>query len=383
MKKEIICLLLALLPGLLAGCGQEEAAEDRTIRIAVMRSATEGMEGFRNGLSMALEDCQAEYGPLGYDIQCDIFEDRASYEEGAAIIDRIVSDGGYAAVLGSESMPITKTAAYAFQQAGILTILPFPAYDSVTEEGGYPLVLSACFSARRCGDTLRRTAGRLEEETWAVLYHDDEFSRAEARSFALDRKDGIAVADCAKLPDGSTALDGLMERWTALGVEGVLLLPGGDRGFELVRDLKARDPALTVMGDYRLDNYERMCADPKIQAAFDGVWLPQLFDVEHGSDPGNFEQRYDEQFGGVTDTWAIQSYNCLRMAVDTAVACDSTEGAILAERLRAEGYEGVMQSFRFNENGGYECGRQLVAVIDGATGEAAEAYYIREGDGNG
>lgn len=327
---------------LLYGCSGEE--ESKTIKIAVTGSPSVYSEYFEMGIKKAYEIVCNQYKDSGYDIQLEFYDDKGNYEKGNEITAELVNDKELTAIIASSSPDICDSQIYQTDKAGKILICPHWTYDDTLEEANYKRVFSLNYSNKDTGLVMRRMAEFSPAKKWALCCSDNPISRDEASSFYRNEStEDINVVDSVRINTMISDFDRTVERWKLLGVEGVVLIPSDDEGFELLYKLKEEMPELYVVSDSRLDDSKALFEHLD---AFNNVYIVSQFNsnIAPGSDPGLPEYE-------VQDTWEIHGYNALRMIVDTAVKNNTSSCDRIAEILHEKGYSGEYQQFMFQDNG--------------------------------
>lgn len=367
MKKIYPILIFILILSMMPGCTKNEV---QTLKIAVMGDPDNFYTGYKEGVERAVKDLKSEYSDSGYDIECEFYNDNSSYEQGSAIIDELAADKSITAVIGSMDMDINKTAAHVFDEAEKLFIVPYFLYDSVYEENYYDTVFSLCNSAKEVGEILRRAAAQTTARRWAICAADGEFERSEMNGFLrYSANDGIQTVDCVSVSALETNFDEVYKRWEALGVEGVIIFPNDDEGFEILKKLKRKNPALICGGDTAFDNSSLLLEDEELMKLSEGFIMADEFTMRDINDDEilllqDMANEYYDSTGVLIDTWYFQAYNAVRMAVDTAIQNDTADTSEIARILHENGYSGFWQEFSFEDNGMQRIGVYKYSVYD-------------------
>lgn len=269
----------------------------------------------------------------------------------------LAADQSVTAVIGSVDMDLNKTAAYVFNEAKKVFIVPFFLYDSVYQDNHYDMVFSMCNSGENTGIILRCAAAQTKALRWAVCSADREFERSELNGFLQYRADDeISVVDCVSMSELEERFDDVYDRWQTLNVEGVVLLPVDEEGFDLLKKIKDRNPDMVCAGDTAFDDSTRITQDPELMAAMNGFIMADEFALDIGTESdaeryADLEEQYLQDTGRELDSWYIQGYNAVRMIADTAAESGTSDPVRIARALRENGYQGLLQNFRFEENG--------------------------------
>lgn len=218
-------------------------------------------------------------------------------------------------------------------------ICPHSTYDSMFNTNFYDKVFSLNFSKADVGEIMKQIAQNSEVQKWAVCYSNDETSRDEMKGFLHGNEKDIV--DFVKMDILISDFYDVTKRWELLGVEGVVIIPYGNEGFDMLYKLKAQLPNITVIGNSGLDNQEET---KKNIEKFYKVFLADSFFT--GKDNAQYFANDAQK-----DTWEIQGYNALRIVIDTAIENNTDNPEEIAKLLHQNGYQGELSYFAFEENG--------------------------------
>lgn len=336
VKKYKLCSFIIVL--LLCGCIKN--IDKKTINIAVTGSPSVYSEYYEKGIKKAYTDVCDEYKDRGFDIKCEFYEDNDDYETGEKITARLVNDSSITAIIASSSAEICENQVYQTDKTDKILICPHWMYDSTLEEGNYSKVFSLNYSSENIGAVMKNIAQGSSAKKWAVCYSDDKISKAEIKCFNNVDND-IHIVDSIKINALISDFNRTVDRWKMLGVEGVILIPYENEGFDLLYRLKAEMPELYIISDSSLDDDNELQTNRKY---FDKVYIVDSFFVTSEESEIFANEEY-------LDTWEIHGYNALRMTVDTAVENDTDDPIKIAEILHKNGYIGELESYKFNEKG--------------------------------
>lgn len=321
-------------------CACNENGNKKTINIGVTGSPDAYSRYYEKGIKRAYEDVCEEYSDRGFEINVNFYNDNDDYETAEKITAGLVNDDKITAIIASASAEICENQVYQTDKAGKILICPHWMYDSILEEDNYSKVFSLNYSSEDMGAVMKNIAQGSPAKKWAVCYSDDKISRAEIKGFDNADND-INIVDSVKINTFMSDFNQAVDRWKLLGVEGVVLIPYEDEGFDLLYRLKAEMPELYIISDSSLDDDNELQANRKY---FDKVYIVDSFFVTSEES----EIFADEEY---LDTWEIHGYNALRMTVDTAIENDTDDPIKIAENLHKNGYTGELESYKFNEKG--------------------------------
>ncbi len=344
-------------------CGCSENENKKTISIGVTGSPASYSEYYEKGIRKAYEDVCKEYEGRGFEINVNFYDDNDDYETGEKITAGLVNDEKTTAIIASSSAEICENQVYQTDKAGKILICPHWMYDNTLEEGNYSQVFSLNYSNEDMGAVMKNIASELPAKKWAICYSDDKISRAEIKCFN-NVDDNINIVDYVKVNSLISDFNKTVERWRLLGVEGVILIPYENEGFDLLYRLKAEMPELYIISDSSLDDDNELQANRKY---FDKVYIVDSFFVTSEESEIFDNEEY-------LDTWEIHGYNALRMVVDTAVENNSDDPVEIAEILHKSGYKGELESYQFDEKGTLNSERFSYIEIENSVVAEHEVY---------
>lgn len=358
MVKKVIFILLTAV-WLLCGCGINK--EKKTVNIAVTGSPGIYSEYYEKGIKKAYADVCEEYKDSGFDIKCEFYDDNDDYETAEKITSRLVNDSSITAIIASASAEICENQAYQTDIADKILICSHWIYDDMLNEGNYNKVFSLNYSSEQIGNVMENIAQGLPAKKWAVCYSNDKTSRMEIKGFTYNKE--LNVVDFVETNVLMSDFGKTVERWKLLGVEGVVLAPYGDEGFEILYKLKEAMPELYIISDSSLDDDNEL---EQNRESFNNVYIADSFYVSNEES----ETFADEEY---LDTWEIHGYNTLRIIIDTAVKNNTDNAEEIAEILHKDGYDGELENYSFNENGTLENG--IFSYIE-VTSDAVKEHII-------
>lgn len=335
MNKKYVFLGFILM-FILCGCGNN--VDDKTISIAITGSPSEYSKYYEKGIKRAYADVCEEYKDSGFNIECKFYDDKDNYEQAEKITAQLVNDDSVTAILASPSAEICENQAYQTNAHSKILICPHWIVDSIIEENDYDKVFSLNYSSKNIGNVMNGIAKDSEAKNWAVCYADDKICKEEIKGF--NNSGSVNVVDFVKVNSLMSDFNKVIGRWKALGVDGVVLIPYDDEGFQLLYDIKEEIPGIAVICDSSLDNDDELKTNRKY---FDNVYLVESFYAYYDS-MGKID---DEDI----DTWEIHGYNAFRIVVDTAIKNNTCDTNKIADSLHKDGYTGEFEKYKFDAKG--------------------------------
>lgn len=368
----VLCAALLLLPSCAAGSG-------RDIRLAVTgdREVYDYDPSILNAVDLAVDECGSLYAGDGWRISAETVDDGSVYDVGVTQAAALAEDPGVTAILGTHNFAIADMAAELASQNGVL-YAAFNGCDDAVTAGDYRTVLSNVYNAAQCGAAMGRYVAQASGLTRLAVYSSSVGYETDwIRAFCRALEGGAAqVVDCV-----GTAADGAefradARRWRQLGVDGVLVLEYyADDAYAAAQWLHDQLPQAKLLGDSSFDYQARLSQSAD---AVEGLVIVDVLPSDGENGMADFRARYRERYGATPSRWAAHAYDTVRMLVDTAVAQDTTDAAVIADALRAEpGYAGVCGTLRFDAGGALTGGEPgLLVCRNGAftalTGEEGQ-----------
>lgn len=323
---------------ILCGCGKN--VDDKTISIAVTGSPSEYSKYYEKGIKRAYDDVRKEYKDSGFNIECKFYDDKDNYEQAEKITAQLVNDESITAILASSSAEICENQAYQTDTHNKILVCPHWMIDSIIEENNYDKVFSLNYSNKDIGYLMGFITGDIEKKKWAVCYSDDKVGKEEIRG--LSYFGNANTVDFVKVNYLMSDFNKVVNRWKALGVDGVVFIPYSNEGFELLYKLKKAMPDITVICDSDMDNDDQLQANRKY---FENVYIIDSF--YSGSEGMG---KIDDE---AIDTWEVHGYNAFRIVVDTAIKNNTNDTKKISDILHKDGYKGEYETFKFNEKGAF------------------------------
>lgn len=348
------CYLTAVLAIImfLSGCGENTIQGTKEIQFAVMgdKALYDYDESFLNGVRMAIDDCNEQYGQKGFRVSMELYDDEGIYEKGIVIAHSIVEDEGITAVLGSQNYNIINSAAEIFENAEKIFITPDGANDETLNEG-YSFIFRNTHSSNDMGISLAQYAMNNGFHRVAACIKGPEYMEEFIRGFYRESQNSdLRIVDYYTKTNTGDEFEEVFKRWELLGVDSVVIIHDSmSDAFNLLVAIRSKNPYMMILGDTNFDFKEKLAEYGEFS---DNIVITELHSMEHGEKQKLFERRYLEQYEAQPDDYALQGYESIKMIVDTAVSLDTNDSALIAQELHKSGYNGITGTIRFDEKGG-------------------------------
>ena len=355
--KKLLILIIPITLALFVVFAFTGTYEDgKQVKIAVMGNKDSFYPDFELGIEQAVEDLNKEYAETGFSFIYEIYNDNNSFETGASIIDRLNKDDSVTAVIAPNNMDLHRLAAYVFDTNKKLFLSPYSLYDSIYTEHFYDNVFSLTYSKKKIGKIMRGAAAKTPATRWAACIDNSELSMAELHGFiGKTPDDNISLVDCVSFNSITEDMKLHFGRWKTLGVDGIMLLSEEER-FDEFKLIKKQFPDAQFILNQAFDNSERIENDSELMSLIANA----IQSVNYTNYPRNEEDskkfkavrnKFEEKHGKTFDLWYLHAYNMIRMIGDTAVRAGNADPEKISEILHRDGYDGVCEQYRFNENG--------------------------------
>jgi len=344
-------LVVAIILALMAGCG---GPTEDVVRIGVYASLTGATATFgqsmQNGVSLAIEEANADGGLNGIPFKLIIEDDQSKAEESKTVVTKLITLDKVCAVIGSITSSNSLAAAPFCQQSKIPMISPASTNPEVTKKGDY--IFRVCFidpfqgavmakftyntlKARRVAIFIDRKSdysdglSRYFKETFTNLGGEivaeenyiagDQDFKAQLTSMKAANPEAIFV------PGYYTEVGLIGRQARELGITVPLL--GGD-GWNSPRTVEIAGDALE--GCYFSDHFPATDPRPAVQ---------------------NFIKKYEEKYHERPDAMAPLSYDAAGVLVAAIRRAGKPDPKLIRDELASTaGYEGVGGTITIDEN---------------------------------
>ena len=353
--KRLCLLLLCCILVATAACsgGSSVGRDDHTISIAIMDSddVFSSDNSFENGIAMATEDLNALYGPQGYTIETEFYNDHMVFQTGMDIVNQLANDPQLTAVVGTSSYFILDVSADILDAAGKI-LIPYYSCSDALMQRGYTHVFRNAFGEKSTGTAIAEYAASRSDIHRVAVYHSDtDFERRTARAFLRSAEDSsLEVVDVQLTTYLPAEIDAMLQRWDNLNVDTVFITQGeGEDAFAMLYYLRNRNPNINILGDFSFDYVDWLSESVNIS---NGIYIATPVPVESSPEVDAFREKYRTRYSSEPTQWAIQMYDSIRMVADTAVRIGSTDPEAISQALHSEeGYTGIGGTLTFDASG--------------------------------
>lgn len=367
---------IALSLVLLSGC---DAASGKPIEVGIA-----GPLSLANGRSMelaarmAVEEINAAAGKDGRKLVLVAKDDAGSRDLAIPVASYLRDSTDVVAVIGHVNSAATLAAAKIYNEKGgghpkppVVQISPASSSPLVTAAGDW--TFRVCPSDLAHGPALAQHAyAKLGTRRAAVLFHNDEYGRGVAETFAAAYRGagGSVVARDPFLPataERASGVDPYLLRALRSGMDALVIAGQADAGMRIVREARRLGFTGPVIGADGMTGVKDAGADGE------GVFVSSAFVPDRASPAAaEFVRAYRERYKEDPDHRGAMTYDAVKL-VAAAIAEVGTDRRAIRDYIASVGmdgskvgaYEGVSGRIAFDENGDVPAKEVAVAVVRG------------------
>lgn len=358
MKKRTLFTLMVIIALLAAACGggsSEPTRGDAVVFVAVPLSGFQanGGQTVLGGVRLAAEEINRSGGLLGYRVIVRPLDDESDSDVAVAQVNQIqaaIDSGEHVlGIIGHLNSGQTLAAMELYQSMPVIVITPTASEQSLTQRGYtnfFRVNANDAVQARVDADFLVNT---LNAERVAVVHNDTEYGRGLATSLAAELRslDTEAVLDL-EVAEGQARYVDEVAQIQAANADAIFYA-----GYEI------EAPYL------RAELTEANVDLPML--ASDGAFLAATIDESNGTAEGMYvsafapsprnaaNEQWFEAYQAVEyrnpDTYSVNGYVAMQVLADGVRQADSLGASSIAQAIRDNVLETILNGLRFNENG--------------------------------
>ena len=308
-------------------------------------------QSYKNSLEILRDKINAEGGIDGHMLEIDFYDDKQDPKETLNVANLIIADGGYIAMIGSQTSSCSMAAAPVMQRAGIPMIAPHASHSDYAKTGDY------CFSLQMPNSYEARVQHEwaidyLGAKRVAIIYSNDDWGlqNVDAATAACENKGVELVAAETFIAGNTKDFSPIITKVKEANPDYIYLAVLYSDACLLIPQMKMLDLNCTLVGTNTL--YKTEFIDVVGEDA-EGIYIPNNFSTLHHTEEYTYlEQAIAEKVdGGIVDSYVSHAWDALSVLVK-AIREVGTDGAAIKDYLANMGpYEGVAGTFVFDENG--------------------------------
>lgn len=364
--KQLISLLLVLVLvcSAMAGCGKKDeggtndtpvnneqdnkggndsnaSSKPSEIKIAMVGpmtgdNAQYGIQ-FKNGTTEAVEAYNARGGTQ---VTLDTFDDKNDAKEAVSIANKIIADGGYAAVIGPFSSTCALAMAEVLDEEKIISISPSCSHVDYVAKYDYTFRLSHVnasegeAAAQYMKDTFgsQKVAGIYSNNDWGIGI--DEGFVNKAKEIGLD-----VVANESFILGQTKDVSATITKIKQAGAESIFYMGQYTEAAMLMKQIKDMNldvELLITTSSYKVDSLE-LAGD-----AAEGVtFMTAFFEDPDDQALTEFSKMAKEKYDVAIDSFILRSYDATMWLLEAFDKCESTDPDVLVKAIIEVGQAGV------------------------------------------
>jgi len=318
MKKTLIVAIGALVLGL-------ASAQSNVIKIATQSPLSGGQaalgEQIKLGAQVAVEEAQARFKAMGFDLQLAPYDDQANPDTGVANANRIINDKDILGVVGHLNSGVAIPASEVYARTGLVMVSPANTNPRVTDRN-LPNVNRICGRDDVQGPAGAEFAYRDLKVTKAFVLHDKTaYGQGLAENFAKRfRELGGTVLQLVGTEEKSNFASLILQIQAA---KPDLIYFGGiyDQIGPFAKQLRERGITTPIMGGDGLDSseYERLAGPAAAKNTyFTTVAGPVSQFPKAAALAKVFEQKFNKKIEGF-GIYAYDAANVIIAAIEAAI----------------------------------------------------------------
>ena len=308
-------------------------------------------QAYKNSLEILRDKINAEGGIDGHMLEIDFYDDKQDPKETLNVANLIIADGGYIAMIGSQTSSCSMAAAPVMQRAGIPMIAPHASHSDYAKTGDY------CFSLQMPNAYEARVQHEwaidyLGAKRVAIIYSNDDWGlqNLESATAACENKGVELVAAETFIAGNTKDFSPIITKVKEANPDYIYLAVLYSDACLLIPQMKMLDLNCALVGTNTL--YKTEFIDVVGEDA-EGIYIPNNFSTLHHTEEYEYLEKAiaEKVDGGIVDSYVSHAWDALSILVK-AIREVGTDGAAIKDYLANMGpYEGVAGTFVFNENG--------------------------------
>lgn len=352
MKKIGILALGVLALGL-------ASAQSNVIKIATVSPLSGGQAGLgesiKLGAQLAIEEAQAKFKALGFDIQIAPNDDQATPDVGVAVAKRLINDPDILGVVGHLNSGVAIPSSEVYKEVNLVMVSPANTNPRITDRN-LPNVNRVCGRDDIQGPVGADYAVKTLKKSRLFVVHDKSaYGQGLADNFAARAKElGATVVATVGTEEGSN-FQPLVLQMRAQRPD--LVYYGGiyDKGGVLLKQMRERGITATFMGGDGLDASDFVKIAGK--AVIGSLYTTTSGPISTLPKAATFAKNYKAKFGKDTESYGAYAYdaaNVILAALEAAIKANGgkkpTRDQVTAE-VRKVKLSGITGDIAFDAKG--------------------------------
>jgi branched-chain amino acid transport system substrate-binding protein len=295
----------------------------------------------QRGMTLALDEINADGGVRGRPLELLALDDRASGAVAAQVADSLVRDRRVVAVVGHLASGAMMAATPVYDAGRLPAVSTTASTPELT--GASPWVFRLIPSDAASGRQLGRFATSLRRQRAAILYENDAYGRGLSAAFRESYAGEIASED--PIASAPADFEPYLSFYKSRGVDLVFVAGTEASGAAFVRQARAAGLAAALIGG---DGWAPIAGAPEA----DGAWIGVAFTArDPRPEVQRFVRAFRTRFGTDPDNNAALAYDAVHLLAAVIAAVGPDRDAI--RRALADGFvhAGITGTIRLGPDG--------------------------------
>lgn len=335
------------------------ASAQNVIKIATVSPLSGGQAGqgesIKLGAQLAIEEAQAKFKALGFDLQIAPQDDQATPDVGVAVAKRLINDNDVLGVVGHLNSGVAIPSSEVYKEVNLAMVSPANTNPRVTDRG-LPNVSRVCGRDDIQGAVGAEYAVKTLKKSKLFILHDKTAYGQGLADFVKARAEelGATVVSFVGTEEGSN-FQPLIIQMRAQRPD--LVYYGGiyDKGAVLLKQMRERGITATFMGGDGLDGADYVRIGGK--AVIGSVYTTTAGPISTLPRTAEAAKAYKAKFGKDTESYGMYAYdaaNVILIAMENAIKANGgkkpTRDQVTAE-VRKVTLKGITGDIAFDSKG--------------------------------
>lgn len=360
--RKIVTLFFCLVIAVTFAAGCQKKSDVIKIGVAGPMTGDQSKMGtdFKNGVSLAVEEWNAQGGVLGKKIEIIIGDDQHDPKQAVSVANKIVNEGA-AGIIGHFNSSCSIPASDIYSRGNIPMISPGSTNPQFTEKG-YKNVFRVCGRDDQQGKVgADFVNSQLKLKKVAVIHDKTTYGQGLADEFKKALGDQVEIVFYGGIVQGDKDFKGVLTSIREKKPE--LVFFGGiypEMGLLVrqARELGMKAPFMS--GDGSIDPKFVEIAGAE---AAEGTYLTFSPDPKNIASAKDFIGKYNAKFGEI-GPYSIYAYDAANIMLSAIKEANAAEGDKIVNKLHTMEFNGAMGKIKFDDKGDVTVAPYVVWVTE-------------------
>lgn len=326
-----------------------------TIKIGLVTGITGSgavySEQMVNASQLAVEEINEAGGVLGKKLELITGDDKGSSEEAVTITQKMITQDQINVWMGTLNSSGTVACLSVTNSAGILSMTPIAAADSVTETGSGLVFRNCANNSMQVQQLCDYIAAQRPEKKFAIIAENTEYGKSLVDNFTKDMKElGGDIVCTEYYESGATDFHTQLTNIKSKGVEAITICGLVTEGSQVL--VQAKELGI----DTQFYSFGGFMGQQPIDLAgesSEGIIHTEYFTpIKDGGVIDQFVAAYEKKYNKTPDSYyAASMYDAVYLIKEAIEKANSTTTKDIAAAMSEIDYDGVMGNVTFDKNG--------------------------------